>query len=145
MNFLSLLLLSIGLFALFVALFSIVFSKKTSYTRRVSFIKNFAEYRAVLEYHMEKSYDIIHKDRILVYSLEATHIPDKEFNETTQAFMKLVVRMLGPVLYEEYLDLYGNEDTFYFLLGDYFNARYENDEIRKNSLDSLTDQSSEET
>jgi hypothetical protein len=109
------------------------------------FIKDFADYRAVLEYHMEKAYDIIHKDRILVYSLEATHIPDKEFNETTQAFMKLVVRMLGPVLYKEYLALYGDEDTFYFLLGDYFNARYENDEIRKNSLDSLTDQTSEET
>lgn len=137
--------LFVGLFSLLVSLFLQIFMKRDNYERRVGFIKNFADYRAVLEYHMEKSYDIIHKDRILVYSLEATHIPDKEFNETTLAFMRLVVRMLGPVLYQEYLELYGNEDTFYFLLGDYFNARYENDEIRKNSLDTLTDQSSEET
>ena len=145
MNLLIILLLTIGLTALFVALFAQIFMKRVSYERRVNFIKDFESYIAVLEYHMSKAYDIIHKDRILVYSLEATHIPDKEFNTTTQEFVRLVVKLLGPVLYKEFLELYGNEDTFYFLLVEYFNSRYEDDEIRKNSLDTLTSSSSEES
>ena len=80
--------------------------------RRKEFVKDFTEYAAVLQYHMEKAYDIIHKDRILVYSLDAVTLTDEEFNRATQDFGKLVIKLLGSMLFKEFVFLYGNEETF---------------------------------
>ena len=49
------------------------------YIKRLYYIKNFKEYISVLEYHMDKAYDIIHKDRILAFSLDAYRVPDEEY------------------------------------------------------------------
>lgn len=105
--------------------------------RRERLILNFADYTAVLSYYMEKAYDIIHKDKILIYSLEATKLPDKDFNNYSKEFIRLVFKLLGPVLTKEFLILYGDYDTFTFNLAEYFNSRYEGDEIRKASMDNL--------
>ena len=105
--------------------------------RKERLILKFADYTAVLTFYMDKAYDIIHKDKILIYSLEATKLPDKEFNVYSKEFIRLVFKLLGPVLTSEFLKLYGDYDTFTFNLAEYFNDRYESDEIRKASVDHL--------
>jgi hypothetical protein len=89
---------------------------------------------------MEKSYDLIHKDRILIYSIEASRLDDTEFNRASQDFVRLLVKLLGPMLYKEFVFLFGDVDTFTFNVIEYFNTRYENDEIRKASVENLTEE-----
>jgi hypothetical protein len=86
---------------------------------------------------MDKAYNIIHKDQILVYSLEATTLPDAEFNKANFDFIKLVQKLLGPTLTKEMVYVYGSYDTFIFNLAEYFNTRYDDDEIRKNSISEM--------
>ena len=120
---------SIGL-AFIVALFR--------YIKRLYYVKNFKDYISVLEYHMDKAYDIIHKDRVLAYSLEAYRVPDEEYETITQDFVRAVQKYIGPTLLKEFVQLYGSEDAFIFTVLDFFSRRYEDDEIRKTSLDNLT-------
>ena len=103
-------------------------------------IKSFSNYVTVLEYYINRAYEIIHKDRILIYSLEGMHIKEDEFSTISQDFIKLVIKLIGPNLYMEFKSLYGNEETFIFNLIEFFNTRYEEDEIRKHSLDNITNQ-----
>lgn len=111
----------------------------------MKYVKSFVDYVAVLDYNMNKAYEIIHKDRILVYSLDAQRVRDEDFSSITQDFANLVIKMIGPTLHIEFVSLYGDEETFIFNLIEYFNTRYEDDEIRKQSLDEMTnDNQSEE-
>lgn len=117
--------------------------KVFSFYKRVTHVKGFADFVAVLEFHMNKAYDMIHKDRILVYSLEASSVPDKEFQVITQDFVRLVIKFIGPALQKDFISFYGNESTFIFNMVEYFNTRYEEDSIRKQTLDDIS--SSEES
>ena len=100
-------------------------------------IKSFSDYMIVLDYHTKRSYDIIYKDKILTYALEGMHVKNNDFNSISQEFVKLVIKLLGPNLYKEFIFFYGNEETLIFNLIEYFNVRYEDDEIRKQSLDNI--------
>jgi len=100
-------------------------------------INNFESYISVLEYHLLKAYDIIYKDKILIYSLEATKINDTEFNVVSKEFVILVMKLIGQNLKEEYIDLYGSEETFIFNLIEYFNTKFENDEVREKAKDNI--------
>jgi len=93
---------------------------------------------AVLDYYMEKAYELIHKDRILAYSLEAYRLPDDEYEKATQDYVILLRKYLGPTILKELVGLYGNEESFLFVVLDYFNRRYEEDEIRRSALDNIT-------
>lgn len=124
------------LFVIFLGLF--IVWRIFKFTKRVIHIKGFADYVSVLEYHMNKSYELIHKDRILVYSLEATKVPDEEFAVITEDFVRLVLKFIGPALKSDLISFYGNEDTFIFNVVEYFNTRYEDDAIRKQSIDELS-------
>lgn len=106
-------------------------------------IKNFESYMAVLEYHMVKAYDIIFKDQIMIYSIEATKLDDKHFEEVSKQFVTLVLKLLGPTLKSEFLYLYGDENTLLFNITEYFNRRYEDDEIRKISQRQLLEDNDE--
>ena len=112
--------------------------------RRRQFVKDFSDYMAVLQFNMEKAYDMIHKDRILVYSLDAVTLTDSEFNRASQDFCRLLIKLLGPMLFKEFVFLYGNEETFTFNVMEYFNTRYEDDEIRKSSLENVAEGGEEE-
>jgi len=105
--------------------------------KRETKMTNFESYSAVLQYHMEKAYNMVHKDQILVYSLEATTLPDAEYNKASVDFIKLVEKLLGPTLIKEIVFLYGNYDTFVFNLAEFFDTRYDEDEIRKTSVDDM--------
>jgi hypothetical protein len=87
---------------------------------------------------MEKAYDMVHKDKILAFSLDAYRVPDDEYEKISQDFVKLVQKYLGPVLLKEFIQLYGDVDTFIFSCLEYFTRRYEEDEIRKSAMDNLT-------
>jgi len=108
--------------------------------KRSFFVINFSAYMTVLNYNMEKAYDLIHKDRILIYSMEASRLDDTEFNRASQDFVRLLVKLLGPMLYKEFVFLFGDVDTFTFNVIEYFNTRYEDDEIRKASVENLTEE-----
>lgn len=111
--------------------------KYYKYKRMRRLILKFTDYTAVLMFFMEKAYDIIHKDKILIYSLEATKLPDKEFGVYSKEFVRLVVKLAGTRLTSEFLYLFGDEDAFTFFVVEYFNSRYEGDEIRKASIENL--------
>ena len=111
--------------------------KTFDYNKKQNCINNFEHYMITLDYFLMKAFDIIYKDRILIYSIEATKLNDDQFAEVSKDFGKLVLKMLGPNLVNEYIDFYGNEDTFLFNITEYFNTRFEEDEIRKGSINNL--------
>ena len=105
--------------------------------RMLQKIEKFESHVAVLEFHMQKAYDIIYKDRILIYSLEATRPNDNEFDVISKDFSYLVLKMIGPNLQNEFTELYGNEETFIFNMVEYFNTKFEGDQIREKAKDNL--------
>ena len=107
--------------------------------RKEYLLKSFTDYISIFEYHQDKAYNIIYKDRLLIYSLEATKIKDDEFEIVSKDFVHLLLRMLGPTIEKELVDLYGYDSLFFNAI-EYFNKRYEDDEIRKESVDNLMDQ-----
>lgn len=126
-----------------IGVFLILFFSGTRIYRnhmRIKYMKLFSDYQSLLEYIMGKAFTIIYKDRILIYSLEATKLDDKQFKVITHDFVNLTVKMLGTVLYKELKKLYGSEETLVFTMVEFFNDRYENDEIRKSSMDSITNE-----
>ena len=122
-----------------ISIFSILMVVKTIHGKfhRHLLIKSFGDYVAVLQLHMEKSYELIYKDRIIAYSLEAYRIPDEEYNIASSDFVRTVQKFLGPALTDQYIELYGDEETFIFCLLEYFSSRYESDEIRKGAMDNF--------
>jgi hypothetical protein len=103
----------------------------------------FDKYAIVLDYHMAKAYEIVFKDKIFIYSLEGMKIDDKDFNIVSKSFVILVLKLLGPSLKEEFVELYGDEDTLIFNIIEYFNTKFENDEIREKSRQNLYTDSQE--
>ena len=105
--------------------------------QNLQYVINFETYIGVQSLFIEKAYDIIHKDRMLIYSIEATKIDDKQFNEFAKDFASLVIKLMGPMLTNEFVNLYGDEDTFLFNLMEVFSTKYEGDEIRKDAIENL--------
>lgn len=112
--------------------------------KRLEYIKKFSDYRAVLEYHLEKAYDMIHKEHILAYSLDAFRIDDEDYDKISKEFVRLVGKFIGPVLLKEFVYLYGDESTFVFNLLEYFSTKYESDEIRNTALEQITEKEIDE-
>jgi hypothetical protein len=103
-----------------------------------SLIDRFAKYdhyNAVLQYNMEKAYDIIYKDQILIYSIEATALNEDEFKVVAKNFCVLVSKLIGVTLKTELIKIFGDESTLYFTMTEYFNSRFDEDEIRKTAQD----------
>lgn len=105
--------------------------------RKERMINNFANYTAVLEHQMTKAYDMIHKDKMLIYSIEGTKLPDKEFNKFSKDFIRLVEKILGKRMIQEFIFLYGDHETLTFIIAEYFNSKYETDEIRQSAIDDM--------
>jgi hypothetical protein len=47
------------------------------------------------------------------------------------------MKLIGDNLKEEFIELYGSEETFIFNLIEYFNSRFENDEIREKARENI--------
>lgn len=108
-------------------------------------IIQFPEYSSLLLYHMEKAYEMIHKDQILTFSLEASTLPDQEYDVSIKQFVNLVQKMIGKRLCKEFIFLYGNYDTFVFNLAEYFVSRYDSDAIRETAMENVMDTNVDET
>jgi hypothetical protein len=137
----------LGMFFLSILLFILIvvfMSQKNKIVKNQNIIENFDTYMGVLQYHMERAFEIVHKDQILIYSLEATGIPDDKFSEASSSFGNLVIKMMGPMLYGEFRYLYGGDEALLFNIIEYFNTKYETDEIRAAALDNLTTGEEEE-
>jgi len=127
----SLVILIIGI------LFLILEYVKLKTTEKLNCIKHYDHYMAMLNYHMEKAFDIIYKEKVLAYSLEAMKINENQFKIISRDFGTLVLKMIGPSLTDSFVSMYGNEETLLFNIMEYFNTRFENDEIYKTSSSSI--------
>ena len=105
--------------------------------KRNHVVRHFIDYRSTLEYNMERAFELIYKDRILVYSIEAVKVDEKDLDRISKEYVQLVQKLIGPTFLKEFIFIFGDVETFSFNLLEYFNLRYENDEIRKDSLDNL--------
>ena len=98
----------------------------------------------VLIYYLEKAFDIIYKDRILVYSIEGTKPSDEDIKQNSIDFAKLTLKLLGSTLTKEFTYLYGDEETFMLIIVEYFNTKAEHDEIKQASIDQIMEGSPNE-
>jgi len=112
--------------------------------RRSQLVQNFPSYLTVLNYYTDRAYEMIHKDRMLIYSLEATKINNEQFNQCAKDFATLTTSLMGPTLCKEFISLFGDEDTLLFNLVEFFNTKYESDEIRKASIENLMEENETE-
>jgi len=103
-------------------------------------IKNFPSYAAALGYHLEKAYEIIHKDKMLIYSLEGTRVPDEHFAVYTKDFITLVLKLMGKKMEKEFSYVYGDLQTLIFNITEFFTTKYEEDEIRRDSFTAMIEE-----
>ena len=114
------------------------FLKYLYYKRQLDVINNFSSYLAILSYYMEKSYDIIHKSDVLVYSIDGLRLNEEDEEKAVKEYTKLVLKFLGEKLKTDLIiDIYGDEETLIFNIVEYFTDRYANDEIRESSMNSV--------
>ncbi len=132
-------------FILYAGIKNIFNRKPDFYKKRQSYVDRHEQYMKVLDYYMEKAFDIIYKDRILVYSISGTKPDEKDIKKNSIDFAKLTLKLLGSTLTEEFVYLYGNEDTFIFIIIEYFNTKTEHDEIKQASIDQIMEGSPNET
>lgn len=102
-------------------------------------LNNFDHVFAILSYHMDAAYETIHKDNILIYSLEGVKPSEEDINNVSKEFVKLVMELSGPNMFSLFIELYGNEDVLFFVMLDYFNRRFEDDEIRGSAIEKIQD------
>lgn len=100
-------------------------------------LEKFPSYLSILEHYMNLSYQIIYKERVLVYSIEASRLSDNELNAAARDYISLTLKFLGPNLEEEFINFYGNYETLYFVIGQTFYSKYEDDKIREGASDDL--------
>jgi len=115
----------------------IILLKIINLKRRSNCLEKFRRYQLVLEYFMEKAFQIVYKDNIMTYSLSATKPRESEIDAISIDFIKLTQKFLGPMMLEEFIFMYGGEEAFITNLLDYFNTHFEEDEIRKSTLANL--------
>jgi hypothetical protein len=106
-------------------------------TQNKKLVHNFEHLNAVLTYHMETAYETIHKDNILIYSLEGVKPKEEDIDFLGREFVKLTNKLLGPNMLDTMINLYGDEDNLYTVMLFYFNSKFENDEIRQSAIDSI--------
>lgn len=120
-----------------VLIFTFVSLRIINEIKKYKYVEKFDTYVSVLNYHTEKAYEIIYKDKLMIYSIEASKVSDKQFNTYAKDFVTLVLLYIGPMLQKEFSKIYGDEETFFFNLVAYFNSRYESDEIRETATNEL--------
>lgn len=131
----------IFMFLVFSIFFSFIYFSfeylKIRNNERTGFINNFENYMILFNYHMDKAYEIIYKERIMVFSIEGMKLTENEFQVVARDFATLVLRMIGPNVKSSLISLYGNEETLLFNIFEYFSNKFENDEVYRSSVDNM--------
>jgi hypothetical protein len=125
----------VGFVFLFLSLY--IAYKKIQNESNAYFVKNYENYHIVLSLHMDKAFEIIYKEKIMAYSMEAMKINNSQYQAISKDFGYLVLKMIGPGLTKSFIGMYGSEETFLFNIMEYFNNKFENDEIYKSTTDDL--------
>jgi hypothetical protein len=105
--------------------------------RSLEKILKFEDLVSILLFHMEKSYDIIYKSKIMVYSLDALKMNEQQYQAVSEQFVLLTFKMVGGVIKKHLIDLYGDDKTLILNMMEYFSNRFEKDEIYKASYENL--------
>lgn len=132
----------IGLVLIFFLFYYIAkfLNNKTIYNEKellINKIDKFPSYLSILDHYMDNAYQIIYKDRIMVYSMEASRVPENELNTIVKDYISLTLKFMGSKLEDEFADLYGSYDTLYFVIGQNFFMKYEDDKIREASTNNM--------
>jgi len=102
-------------------------------------IENFVHIHAILTFHMDASYETIHKDNILVYSLDGLKPNEENIDDLCREFVKLTMKLAGSNMTDLFTELYGGDENMFFVMMDYFNRRFEDDEIRAQAIENIQD------
>jgi len=113
--------------------------------RSLEKVLKFEDLVSILLFHMEKSYDIIYKSKIMVYSLDALKMNEQQYQAVSEQFVILTFKMLGSVMKKHLIDLYGDDKTLILNMMEYFSNRFEKDEIYKASYDNFVNGEIENT
>lgn len=113
------------------------FREKIRNNYRIEQINTSENYLAVLQQQMDKAYSMIYNDRVIPYSLEGYRLSEEEYNNVLKDYINLVIKFLGPNLYSDLIDYFGDESSLMLNMTERFNTRYENDEIRKGTTNQL--------
>jgi hypothetical protein len=100
-------------------------------------ISTFEVYLAILTFHMEKSYEIIYKEKVLPYSLESIKLDIPEQQRISKDFASLTLKMIGKNVKDCLVSVYGDEETLIFNIMQFFTEKMEKDEIYKSARDNL--------
>jgi hypothetical protein len=100
-------------------------------------IEKYESYIVTLDYFCKKAYDLIYKDKIMIYSLEAMALNDAQYQAASKDFCNLVFKFLGPSLVNEFTDFFGNDKTLMVNILEYFNTNYENDKIKEQATENM--------
>jgi len=122
----------------------VIFNRSLNFVRNCFLTLNFTNYTAILQYHMEKAYNMVHKDKILVFSLEGLKPREEDVEAIAKDFATLTIQLLGNKLYIELSDFYGSDESLLRNLFEYFNTRFEEDEIRETTINKLSESEPEE-
>lgn len=114
-------------------LISKIREKKT----RTFCIEKYESYLVIFEHFCKKAYDIIYKDRMLIYSIEAMAVDKIQYDAISKQFCSLALRLLGPNLVKEFSDFFGDDTTLIFNMMEFFNNQYENDKIKETATEDL--------
>lgn len=123
---------------LFISISIYVFEKRIKdYKIRMLMVKEFSNYMAILEYFMNKSYDLVFKDKILPYSIDGFKMNQEELDNVLKEYVTLVMKLIGPNLQTELENLFGDRISLLRNITEYFHNRLENDQIRKTVLSNM--------
>lgn len=131
-------------FILYITIKNIFSKTPDQYKKRQSYVDRHELYMKILDYYMEKAFDIIYKDRILVYSISGTKPDEDDIKKNSIDFAKLTLKLLGTTLAEEFIYYFGDEDTFIFTIVEYFNTKAEHDEIKQASINQIMEGSDDQ-
>jgi len=108
-------------------------------------MKDFTQYYTILQFHMEKSYEMIFKDRISIYSIDGYKPNEGELDAISKDFVKLVLKFLGYRMQKQLELLYGDQRTLLRNITQYFNSKFENDSVRQAALEHMVIKNEEES
>jgi len=134
----NILYLSLSLCCIFAVIFYAYFSLASQKKKELCFyIEKYESYVIILDYFCKKAYDLIYKDKIMIYSLEATGLNDMQYKVVSKDFCNLVLRFLGPNLITEFSGFFGNDQILMFNIMEYFNTNYEGDKIKEQATENM--------
>jgi len=126
--------LGLSVFGVFVSALSIV----QQYFKNIvdlQKIKEFKNYETLAEYYFNKAYNIIYKDKIMVYSAEGVSPNEDDIKEIQHIYLELLLQMMGKWIMENLSEYYGDESTVYFNALCYFDEKFENDSLRSSVIE----------